>query len=404
MVFYEENPQQITKADIVVGVPSFNEAENIGNTTLQVAKGLKNYFGDLNSVIINCDNHSADGTREAFFSAAGEIPKIYLSTPPGVRGKGNSLRIFFEKVRELKAGIVIVVEADIRNISPEWIRNLGTPIARGAGYTVPLYVRHKYEATLTSSLIYPLLRCLYGRRIRQPNVGDFGFKGQLVDSFLNSPVWTDAVEGYGVDIWMTNIALSSRMPICQSFMGCPKIHRVIDPYAHLQVLFHQALSTIFDLMTVYADFWHQVKWSKPAALFGTDTQEVEMPLPTEINAARMHERFIEGFDKYSGIWQQIYGQTIFPKLQEIRGLGIQHFSFPTQTWARILFDTANSYRSMNSTERYTLLDALLPLYLGKVLSFVKKTERMSLQQSEEYVENECTIFEENKPYIIKAWE
>ncbi len=221
---------------------------NIGNTTLQVAKGLKNYFGDLNSVIINCDNHSADGTREAFFSAAGEIPKIYLSTPPGVRGKGNSLRIFFEKVRELKAGIVIVVEADIRNISPEWIRNLGTPIARGAGYTVPLYVRHKYEATLTSSLIYPLLRCLYGRRIRQPNVGDFGFKGQLVDSFLNSPVWTDAVEGYGVDIWMTNIALSSRMPICQSFMGCPKIHRVIDPYAHLQVLFHQALSTIFDLM------------------------------------------------------------------------------------------------------------------------------------------------------------
>ncbi len=92
------------------------------------------------------------------------------------------------------------------------------------------------------------------------------------------------------------------------------------------------------------------------------------------------------------------------KLQEIRGLGIQHFSFPTQTWARILFDTANSYRSMNSTERYTLLDALLPLYLGKVLSFVKKTERMSLQQSEEYVENECTIFEENKPYIIKAWE
>ncbi len=314
------------------------------------------------------------------------------------------MRILFEKVRELQAGIIVVVEADIKNITPEWVRNLGEPIARGAGYSVPLYVRHKYEATLTSSLIYPFLRCLYGRRIRQPNAGDFGFKGQLVDAFLNSPVWTDAVREFGVDIWMTNIALNARMPICQSFMGCPKNHRVKDPYSHLHVLFHQALGTVFDLMVVYADFWRQVKWSKPAALFETDVQEVEMPLPAEINAARMHERFIEGFDKYDGVWRQTYDPTIFPKLQEIRSLGLQHFSFPTQTWARILFDTATNYRRLNAAERSTLLNALLPLYMGKVLSFFKKTERMSLQQAEEYVEGECTIFEENKPYLAKAWE
>jgi hypothetical protein len=44
------------------------------------------------------------------------------------------------------------------------------------------------------------------------------------------------------------------------------------------------------------------------------------------------------------------------------------------------------------------------LYLGKVLSFVKKTERMSLQQAEEYIEDECTVFEESKPYLVKIWE
>jgi len=93
-----------------------------------------------------------------------------------------------------------------------------------------------------------------------------------------------------------------------------------------------------------------------------------------------------------------------PKLQEIHGMGLQHFSFPTQTWAKILFDAATAYHKMNASERGTLLDSLLPLYLGKVLSFVKKTERMSLQQAEEYIENECTIFEENKPYLVKVWE
>jgi len=94
---------------------------------------------------------------------------------------------------------------------------------------------------------------------------------------------------------------------------------------------------------------------------------------------------------------------VAPKLQEIRSIGLQHFSFPTQTWLTILFESAAVYRRMSPVERKNLLDGLLPLYLGKVLSYVKKTERMSLQQAEEYIENECMMFEENKSYIVKAW-
>jgi hypothetical protein len=404
MAFYEENPQGITKADLVVGIPSYGEAESIGYTAEQASKGMKQYFSYLNSVLVNCDNHSADGTKEAFFEAPGGVPKIYLSTPPGVTGKGNNLRNLFEKARELEAKVVVVVEADIKNIGPHWIRNLAEPVLKGAGYVCPLYLRHKYEATLTSSLVYPLMRCLYGRRVRQPNVGDFGFTGRLLDSFLDSPLWTESVQYYGVDIWMTTIALNSRMPICQAFMGAPKVHRLKDPYAHLTVLFQQVVRTIFDLMAVYSDFWVQVKWSKPTSLFGTDAHEVETPTPVEINASRLHERFLQGFDRYNGMWEQVYDQTVCPKLQEIRSLGLQHFSFPTQTWARIIFDAARAYFRMEEPDRVTLLDSLLPLYLGKVLSFVKKTERMSLQQAEEYIENECTVFEENKPHLAKILE
>lgn len=404
MAFYEENPHGITKADLVVAVPSFNEAGNIGYATEQISKGLEQFYGDLKTVIINCDNHSVDGTKEAFFSAPGAIPKIYLSTAPDVRGKGNNLRNLFEKVRELEAAAVVVLEADVGNISPLWIRNLADPVLKSAGYACPLYVRHKYEATITTSIIYPLMRCLYGRRVRQPNVGDFGFKGKLVDLFLNSPVWTEAVQHYGVDIWMTTIALNARIPICQAIIGSPKIHRLKDPYAHLTILFREVVGTMFDLMGINSEFWRQVKWSKPTALFGADGHEVETPLPVEINAGRLHERFLQGFDRYHEMWEGIFDQTICPKLQEIRSLGFQHFSFPTQTWARILFDSAVAYRTMSPEQRIELLDSLLPLYLGKVLSFVKKTERMSLQQAEEYIENECTIFEENKPYLVKAWE
>jgi hypothetical protein len=403
MAFYEENPGGITRADVVVGIPSANEVESIARTTEQVDRGLGEYFPDLQCAIVNCDNRSSDGTREAFFSAPGKTPKLYISSDPGAGGKGRNIRNFFEKARMLQPKALIVIEADIKNISPVWIRNLGGPILKGAGFVCPLYVRHKYEATLTTAIIYPLLRCLYGRRVRQANVGDYGFSPKLLDTYLDPSLWNETVENFGVDIWMTNIALASRLPLVQAFMGAPKVHRLKDQYAHLTVLFREALSTIFELMQVYQGFWEQVKWSKPTALSGTDLQEVETPLPVDINAARLHEMFVEGFDKYYWLWEQVYGPMVAPKLQEIRSIGLQHFSFPTQTWLTILFDSAAAYRRMSPQERLNLLDALLPLYLGKVLSYVRKTERMSLQQAEEYIENECMIFEENKPYITKVW-
>jgi len=403
MIFYEENPGQVTEADVVVCIPTANEVESIAVSTTQVDKGLREYFPALRCAIINCDNYSSDGTREAFFSAPGTIPRLYISTEAGVGGKGRNIRNFFEKAVQLNPKALIIVEADIKNISPVWIRNLGEPILKGAGFVCPLYVRHKYEATLTSSIIYPLIRCLYGRRVRQCNVGDYGFSPKLLDHYLKSPFRSEMIENFGVDIWMANIALTSRLAIVQSVMGALKVHRLKDNYLHLPAIFHDVVGTIFDLMQVYDDFWKQVKWSKPTALFGTDLQEVETPLPVDINIKRLHDMFVEGFDRYYGLWEQIYGPIVAPKLQEIRSIELQHFSFPAQTWMTILFDSAVAYRRMSPEERKNLLDGLLPLYLGKVLSYVKKTERMSLQQAEDYIENECVMFEENKPYITKVW-
>ncbi|MBT8407760.1 MAG: glycosyl transferase, partial [Deltaproteobacteria bacterium] len=73
MLAFEENPQQVEQADWVVGIPSHNNADSITHPTVQAAQGLLDHFGDKNSVVINCDNHSEDGTKEAFLTAPGEV-------------------------------------------------------------------------------------------------------------------------------------------------------------------------------------------------------------------------------------------------------------------------------------------------------------------------------------------
>ncbi|HOO44629.1 MAG TPA: glycosyl transferase [Deltaproteobacteria bacterium] len=399
----EENPGGVKKADIVVGIPSYNEASLIEFPTSQAALGLKEYFKDFTSVIINCDNNSNDGTGKVFMNTdTFGIPKIYLSTPKGIRGKGNNFKNLFRKVLELEAQAVVVVDADLKSITPRWIKNLGEPLFNDFGYVAPLYVRHKYDGTITNNIAYPLTRCLYGRRVRQPIGGDFGFSGRMAGLYMKSQLWNEDVSQFGIDIWMTTIAMNEGVPICQAFMGRPKVHKPKDPASDLGPMFRQVIGTMFNLMDAYHEKWGSTKWSKPTAIFGFGLGEVEMPPPVEVNKEKLYEKFREGFNSYWDIYRTIFSSENLQKIREISSLSLDHFEMPVTVWAKSLFDFANSYHH-NTIDRNKLIEVLIPLYYGMTLSFVNKTEGMSIQQAEEFLEDMCLVFEQTKPYIIDRW-
>jgi len=402
MFEHEVNPENIKKAAFVVAIPSYNEADTIAFPVQQADKGIQSFFGNMRSVIINCDNNSNDGTKEIFLGIRTGTPKIYISTEPGIKGKGNNFRNLFKKVADLDAKGVVVVDADLKSITPKWIKHLGEPLFQDFGFVAPLYVRHKYDGTITNSIAYPLIRSLYGRRVRQPIGGDFGFCGELAQTYLQSDTWSDAVANFGIDIWMTTLAMNENIPICQAFMGRPKIHRAKDPGSDLGPMFRQVVGTIFSMMTKFYPLWSKAKWSKPTAIFGFGLGETEMPPPVEVNEEVLSQKFHEGFNSYGHIWERVLQREIVNKLQEIREMDPEQFDFPTPLWLNVLVDFAVAYKD-KLWRLDELLDSLIPLYLGKTLSYVKKTERMSIRESEEFIEEECTQFEASKGLLIRRW-
>ncbi len=398
----EINPEGVKEADIVVAIPSYNEADSISFPVTQADKGLVKYFSDKKSVIINCDNNSPDNTKDVFLNTPTQVPKIYISTPPGIKGKGNNFRNLFKKVLELKAKAIVVVDADLKSITPEWIKHLGEPLFNGFSYVAPLYVRHKYDGTITNGIAYPLTRALYGRRIRQPIGGDFGFNGKLARIYLESNLWDEYIANFGIDIWMTTLAICNRVRVCQSFMGKPKIHRVKDPGADLGPMFRQVIGTIFKMMSYFDSFWLKMKYSRPTAIFGFGLGETEMPPEIKVDTERLRNKFHDGFDTYRDVWEQILSKDVYRKLLEIKDLKEEHFNFPVDLWARLLFDIAVSYRDA-IVDRDLMMESLIPLYFGKTLSFVKKTASMSIAQAEGVIEDECMVFETTKPYLVKRW-
>ena len=402
MFEHEVNPDNIKKATFVVAIPSYNEADSIAFPVQQADQGIQSFFGDRESVIINCDNNSDDGTKEIFLGIKTNTPKIYISTEPGVKGKGRNFRNLFKKIVDLEAEGVVVVDADLKSITPKWIKHLGEPLFQDFGYVAPLYVRHKYDGTITNSIAYPLTRSLYGRRVRQPIGGDFGFCGKLAQVYLQSDTWSDSIANFGIDIWMTTLAMNENIPICQAFMGRPKIHRAKDPGADLGPMFRQVVGTIFNMMIKFYPFWSNVKWSKPTSIFGFGLGETEMPPPVEVNIEILFTKFQDGFNTYSHIWEKILRKETVNKLQEIMKMNKDQFDFPTNLWINVLIDFTVAYRDKLWVED-ELLDSLIPIYLGKTLSYVKKTERMSIRDSEEFIEEECLQFEATKKLLMKHW-
>ena len=172
--------EEIESADVLVGIPCFNNEKTITHVIQMVTHGLAKHYADKRCVIHIADGGSTDDTREVAkeFEIKPWQEKI-VSIYRGPGGKGTALRSIFEAAGRLNVRACAVVDSDLRSITPGWMDLLLTPIyAEGFDYVAPLYARHKFDGTITNSIVYPLTRALYGKSIRQPIGGDFGFSGE----------------------------------------------------------------------------------------------------------------------------------------------------------------------------------------------------------------------------------
>jgi len=419
--------KKIKKADILVGIPSYNTENTIGHVIKAVRLGLTKYFPKFKSVIINSDCGSTDSTRKIArnhlqdyqelesiliahemhpFTRSLHMPISEMVTSfRGAPGKGKAFRRIFEIANELKVKAAVVVDSDLRSITPEWIQLLGGPIIfQGYDYVAPLYTRHKYDGTITNSIIYPLTRSLYGKKIRQPIGGEFGFSAKVLKDYLEKEIWDTDVAYYGIDIWMTTMALANGFNICQSFLGA-KIHNPKSA-STLAPMFKQVIGTIFSLAEEYSDNWKKIKKSEELPTFGFQAHVIPEEVEQDFND--LYQRFQRASKKFDCIWQEILMNENHQELRKIILLSKKDFHFPNHLWVKILFDYLCFYHRFKNVfiemSLPLVLESMIPLYFGFIASYVAKTKNMNYQQAEEEIEKICLEFEKLKPYLIENWE
>ena len=130
----EERLDEIGTADLLVGIPSYNNARTIGHVVRAAVTGLAKHFPARRAVIVNSDGGSTDGTQELVASVNAATPRAILVRHPlttahkiitpyhGVPGKGSAFRTIFAIAKRLGVRACAVVDSDLRVRGVEGVR------------------------------------------------------------------------------------------------------------------------------------------------------------------------------------------------------------------------------------------------------------------------------------------
>ncbi|MDY6933508.1 MAG: glycosyltransferase [Spirochaetota bacterium] len=393
MIKYD--PNCVKRADIVIGIPSYNEADNIAFVVEKSAQGLQKYFPNYSSVIINVDNNSPDDTRGAFLKSTSAIPKIYISTSPGIKGKGNNFFNLFKEVFRLKAKAVVVIDADIVSITPEWIRDLANPILNdGFDFATPLYSRNEYDGTITNNIVYPLVYGLLGKNIRQPIGGDFAFSYRLGKYFLQQH-WHKTTLQYGIDIFMTLNAIIGDFKTCQVGLGA-KVHKPSAP--KLGPMFSQVVGTLFEILLTNKNRWQNVCDIETLPFYGQNV--FTEPQSLSVDYKTMKETAKGEFKINREILERSLSPDTFTKLDDMFDSG--KIDISADLWAKMIFELIYAYDTTNSSS--FLIEAMKPLYFSRVLSFYRQTLDLDHYLSEQEIQRQAKHFYNMRQYLMNRYQ
>jgi hypothetical protein len=403
----------VGEVDILVGLPTHNNAKAIGSIVQTIQSGILRWFPRERAVIINADGGSRDGTPELVTSVSIDdlrpasnrnalrtlhsISTKYASSPSAANGV--AFRTILAAAELLRARACVVMSPESANIEPEWLSKLLLPIYReGFDLVTPTYRRHKFEGLLITNLLYPMTRALYGLRIREAYSPEFGFSGQLGSQFLGKNAWNDGTEGEGVELRFTLAAITGKYRICQSFLG--EKDRIEGRSVDLVPALRQTVGALFSALEPDFPVWSVLTGSQSAPTTGAD-QEVLLE-PMRVNRKRLREMFSTGVAELESVFQSILSPATLAELQQIARMGEEGFHYPAELWVRTVYEFAASYQK-SVISRDHIIQALAPLFRGRVVAFLTENRNASAGDVENNIESLCLEFERLKPYLLQMW-
>lgn len=411
----DEFVRQLTavgEVDIVVGLPTLNNRDTVQRVVSAILVGLVKYYPRERAVLINPDGGSKDGTPEAVQAASIPDFRAVLASNPlrtmhvvttqyaGLRGESESLRMLFAAADLLGAKACALISPDLESITPAWIDALVRPVLKdGLDFAAPVYQRRRFEGLLLKNVLCPLIRATYGFHLEEPVGREVALSGRLAAHLLADESRREDWPGLGPHVWMTTAAMAGGYRVCQAYLG-PRTVASRRSALDLNTAIQEIAGSLFRCMELHQSYWLSRQVYEEVPTFGF--QPVLDLDSVRIDRRRMFQMFRTGVDQLGSVLEKILTAETLKAITEISRAEERQFRYPDDLWAKTVCEFASSYHH-SAINRDHLLQALTPLYRGRVSSFILENARAGAEDVERKLGSLRQDYERLKPYLVESW-
>lgn len=407
--------KSIERADLVIGLPSYNNPQQAAHVTHVALKGLRQYYPHLRTVLVNADAGLKATTRQAIIAQAsrnGHNSHIVSSRYEGVLGQGSACAALLDAALALDAKAIIILDSYSHGITPNWIAGLAHLILEDkADLVLPRYRRWlSADGILNDLIAYPLLRTLYGKSIRHPMASDFALSPQLATAVLDEDVWGTAVAKLGFSPWLVSYGIVAGWRVAQSALG----EKVVAPETayraqnkkvavQFQRCFQDTTSVLFGLLAQTKNCWQPIDTVHSIPTLTHFASEVSSDDIDLEDTVRLLDNLALGWIEYRRLWQTALAPDNLTHIEALASLPPDRFHFPADLWAKIIYDFATVFNK-GEIDPNQIVDSLYPLYQGRKAAFSQEVAGLAFVGREGTVAAQAVEFEETRPYLKKRWQ
>jgi len=205
---------------VIVIFPAKNEGKTIAQC-IEIVKQSK-----YQPEILVIDGYSADNTKKEARSAGATVIEQSAAIFPA---KGRAMKDGVEEALKRKASFIVFLDADIVNLTPEWVDLLVEPVAeRACDMSRGYYRRAEYDGAVTKLVARPLAGIFFPeiQHFNQPLSGEICATAEL---FKDVVIHKDCPDGWGIDIWLLIEAAMKDYRIQEIYLGT-KVHTSRQDY------------------------------------------------------------------------------------------------------------------------------------------------------------------------------
>ena len=416
----QQHLQRIGQVDLVIGLPTYKNADSAVDVAQTALTGAACHYPHLRVALINADAGQPASTRRAIatqISANSYACEVVTGRYEGLLGYGSASAAVLDAALALDAKAIVILDPANQTITPAWLAGLAQLIlADKSDLVLPRYQWSLAApgSILSDLIVYPLFRALWGRSARHPAALDFALSPRLATAILDEDVWATEVAAFGLSPWLAGYAVVNQWRVAQSALGEKRTSldmllatdqksQLKRLNAHFKAQFYNTVSVLLRQVDRYRAHWEQVNSFNSLSTLTEFASPVEPAGMIEPDPAPLLDRLALGWIEYRALWQRVLAPDNLVHLEALATLPPDRFYFPSDLWARIVYDFAVVFNK-GDADPVKIVKSLYPIYQGRQAAFWQEIAGLSSVGREGTISAQAVEFEESRPYLKKRWQ